>query len=812
MGYSLGVDLGTTFTAAAVSRGERVEIAPLGDRMAAIPSVVLVRADGPVLVGNAADRRAAVEPDRVAREFKRRLGDPTPLFIGGAPHSVPSVLARLLAAVVTTVAEREGGQPDRVVLTHPANWGPYKRELFDAVPRLAEVDRTSLITEPEAAATHYAASERLGAGAVVAVYDFGGGTFDATVLRKERSGFTILGTPEGVEGLGGIDFDEAVFAFVDRTLDNRVTAIDFSDRQAAAALVRLRQECVLAKEALSVDTEAVIPVLLPGLQSEVRLTRAELEEMMRPSIEATVSALRRALRSAAVEPADLTAVLLVGGSSRIPLVSQMVSAAHGRPTAVDAHPKHVTALGAAAMAAVAARGGPRAAPAARGAAGPSGREPEDDVAGSVTSVLSRPDRPDRRAAEPRPTGAGTRASSAAGPRTPPPTRPAPPVPAPPVAAARVPSPVRPLPPATEPKPGPERRAPKRALLVGALVAVVLAVVGGVLLVGRQDPTQPAAPASPAASPGEPTPAAVVASVDEPAVTASIPVGSQPRGIVFSGDGSTAYATESGADSVSVIDTASAGVVARIPIAGSPQYAGLTPDNRRLYVSVKGQNSAGGSVAVVDVAARAVMTTIPVAAQPFIVTVTPDGSRVYLTNYTATNLTVIDTATNAVTATIPSRPTPHAIAFLQDGSRAYVANHQSNLVSILDNASNEVTATVPVGRGPHHLAMSPDQRRVYVANYESDEVSVIDTEANEVVARIPVGKGPQSIAVAPDNGHVYVVNNSDNTVSIINTSTNRVVSTVAVGRSPTSITVRPDGRVAYVTSLEESKLNVLSVGA
>jgi molecular chaperone DnaK (HSP70) len=350
MSYNLGIDLGTTFTAAAIDRSGRVEMATLGDRSTAIPSVVLIRQDGTVLTGDAAVRRAASEPSRVAREFKRRLGDPTPLVLGGAPHSVASVLAALLTAVVSHVAEREGGPADQLTLTHPANWGPYKKELFSSVPHLADVARTTMITEPEAAAAHYATNERLDAGATVAVYDFGGGTFDATVLRKTETGFDILGTPEGVEGLGGIDFDEAVFAHVNRSVNGAISELDPAEPRHATALLRLRAECVLAKEALSADTEALIPVLLPNLQTEVRLTRAELEEMMRPSIAATVSSLRRALTSANVTPEDLTAVLLVGGSSRIPLVSQMVSAELGRPTAIDTHPKHSIALGAAFLA------------------------------------------------------------------------------------------------------------------------------------------------------------------------------------------------------------------------------------------------------------------------------------------------------------------------------------------------------------------------------------------------------------------------------------------------------------------------------
>ncbi|CAA9282545.1 MAG: FIG00821990: molecular chaperone, partial [uncultured Actinomycetospora sp.] len=347
MGYGLGVDLGTTFTAAAVVRDGHVEMASLGDRSTAMPSVVLVRADGGVLVGDAAVRRAAGEPDRVAREVKRRLGDPTPLLLGGTPYSATDLLAAQLREVVAQITEREGGPPTAVRLTHPANWGPYKRELFAQVPRLADLHDVAMITEPEAAAAHYAANERIGEGRTVAVYDLGGGTFDATVLHTAGGGFEILGEPEGVEGLGGVDFDEAVFAHVDRSLDGAVSALDPADAAATSAIVRLRQDCVLAKEALSADTEATIPVLLPNLQTEVRLTRGEFEEMIRPSVTATIAALGRALESAAVTPDQLDTVLLVGGSSRIPLVSRMVSAELGRPTSVDAHPKHAIVLGAA---------------------------------------------------------------------------------------------------------------------------------------------------------------------------------------------------------------------------------------------------------------------------------------------------------------------------------------------------------------------------------------------------------------------------------------------------------------------------------
>jgi actin-like ATPase involved in cell morphogenesis len=375
MTFGLGVDLGTTFTAAAVSRGDQPEMVTLGDRAAAIPSVVMIREDGTSLVGDAAHRRAVGQPARVAREVKRRLGDPTPLILGGEPHSAAQILSRLLRSAVDSAVAREGRRPDGIVLTHPANWGPYKRELFDSVPRLADLTAVSMVTEPEAAAAHYASTARVTKGSVVAVYDLGGGTFDATVLHQLDDGFEFLGPPEGIEGLGGIDFDEAVFAHVDRSLDGALSELDLDDPRAASSLVRVRQDCVLAKEALSGDTETTVPVMLPNLHTEVRLTRGEFEEMIRAPVEATVSALRRALTAADVTPEKLSNVLLVGGSSRIPLVSQMLSAELGRPTAVDTHPKHAVALGAALLAGRRRAAGPRPGAAARGmpSAPPPGR-------------------------------------------------------------------------------------------------------------------------------------------------------------------------------------------------------------------------------------------------------------------------------------------------------------------------------------------------------------------------------------------------------------------------------------------------------
>jgi molecular chaperone DnaK (HSP70) len=141
----------------------------------------------------------------------------------------------------------------------------------------ADLDRVATVTEPEAAAIHYASQERVDPGAVIAVYDLGGGTFDVAVLRKTASGWDILGRPEGVERLGGVDIDEAVFQHVVAVLDGVVERLDPDEPGSLAAVARLRADCVEAKEALSSDTDVSVPVLLPECRTEVRLTRRELE-------------------------------------------------------------------------------------------------------------------------------------------------------------------------------------------------------------------------------------------------------------------------------------------------------------------------------------------------------------------------------------------------------------------------------------------------------------------------------------------------------------------------------------------------------
>ncbi len=347
MDYSLGIDLGTTYSAAATSQGDRLEIFQLGERSATIPSIVVLRADGEVLTGEAAERRALAEPARTGREFKRRLGDPTPIILGGTPYGAEALLAHLLRSIVLSISRQLGGPPAAIALCHPASYGEYKIDLLRQAVRQADIGPVTLLTEPEAAALHYARQERVPDDTVLAVYDFGGGTFDATILRKTAAGFEQLGRPEGLERLGGIDFDEALFERAMGQVRAAGVTIDPNDPATLAAIARLREECRRAKEALSSDTDTTVAIFLPGLQTEMRLTRAEFEDTIRPRIRETIEALGRSVRSAGLEFEALDRILLVGGTSRIPLVAEMVRETTGRPVAVDAHPKHTMALGAA---------------------------------------------------------------------------------------------------------------------------------------------------------------------------------------------------------------------------------------------------------------------------------------------------------------------------------------------------------------------------------------------------------------------------------------------------------------------------------
>jgi molecular chaperone DnaK len=822
VGYSLGVDLGTTFVAAAISSETRIEMFTLGDRSVVTPATVYVREDGTLITGEAANLRAVSKPDRVSREFKRRLGNPTPVVLGGQPHAVTALLGALLRDVVAKVEKTEGAAPERVVLTHPANWGPFRRALFEEVPQHAGLESPTLVTEPEAAAAHYAASRQLADGDIVAVYDLGGGTFDATILRKLPGGVEILGTPEGIERLGGVDFDEAILSFVDYAADGALGELDLRDPQTPVALARLRQDCILAKEALSVDTETVVPVFLPGRHFDVRISRSEFEDMVRAPIESTIGVLSRTLQSAQVEPSDLSAVLLVGGSSRIPLVAQMVSAALGRPTVVDAHPKYAVALGAAELA---ARADSISSPPADDARQqqrdtpngliPAQRASQYETAATpirgaflggavhqdVATVMDSIEQP-RQLAPPSPPGGLSSGNGRSG-GIPPPlsTRIAPDTngtEVPPVAASG-----RSL---SAVLSGPVRR---EWIMIIALVLVVMAAgtIAVVLSLGANQPPSGLPEAQPPAN----TEPALGPEVPIPALGPTIPVGNTPVFVAVTPNGHHAYVANRDTQLITVLDTAVNQVTATIPIqAGPPQFLAFAPDGHTLYVTIYNDQRTIHSIDVIDTGTNTVVATIPQIARPFLPAVTPDGKRMYVPNHDIASVSVIDTATKKVANRITVPPNPHWVAFSRDSARAYTANHESNVISVIDTATLQVIATVPVGTSPHSIAVHPNRPLVANVNYDANSVTVIDTNTLKVVATIPVGKNPRDIVWARDGRFAYVVNEDSNNVSVIDAATNQVTATIPTGPAPSCIAVLPNSRQAYVSNSAGGTLTVLEL--
>jgi actin-like ATPase involved in cell morphogenesis len=347
MAYRLGVDLGTTWTAAAVADGSGVNPLALSRRDAvAIPSVVACQ-DDRLIAGDDAETVGVSDPASVAHEFKRRFGDDSPIVLGGKAFASTDLAGALLGHVVEVATVTHGAPPDALVLTHPAAWDDFRLDALRSIGAATGVGEVELVPEPIAAASHYVRLGRVAPGDTVGIYDLGGGTFDASVVRAKDSSPELLGPAEGLERFGSVDLDAALLNHVNEACDNKLAELDRSDPATLRALFAVRAACTKAKETLSADTDTVIPVNVPGLSTEVRVTRDELEGILRPRLAETFDCFDRVLADAGVSPDHLTGSLLVGGGSRVPLVGEALEAHTDRPAFLDADPKLVVAMGAA---------------------------------------------------------------------------------------------------------------------------------------------------------------------------------------------------------------------------------------------------------------------------------------------------------------------------------------------------------------------------------------------------------------------------------------------------------------------------------
>ena len=346
--WILAVDFGTTTTSAAMGVGAEAEVVEV-DGAARMPSVVLATSSGDLVVGAAAEAQMGLAPERAERTPKRRLGDEV-MLLGDRPVRPVEAVAAILRVISAEAIRRQGGvAPSELRLTHPARWGSLRREKLAEAAALADLPAPVFVPEPVAAAVHFV-DERIEDGSFVAVYDLGGGTFDTAVLRRNGDGFDVVGLPGGDEHLGGEVFDERLLNHV----GSRIALDDpdawenlrfSSERSWRKVGHDLRLEVRRAKEALSANTEYTVYVGSP-VDTTVLVTRDELEALIRADVTATVDELEATVARAGIEVADLAAVNLTGGSSRIPLVTRLVAERLGQLPQTWGDPKAAVALGA----------------------------------------------------------------------------------------------------------------------------------------------------------------------------------------------------------------------------------------------------------------------------------------------------------------------------------------------------------------------------------------------------------------------------------------------------------------------------------
>ncbi len=263
------------------------------------------------------------------------------------------------------------------------------------------------------------------------------------------------------------------------------------------------------------------------------------------------------------------------------------------------------------------------------------------------------------------------------------------------------------------------------------------------------------------------------------VIASFATGKQPQSVCVSTDGLRLYVTNITDGSVSVFSAATNALIANVTIGTNPNAVAVSPDNTRVYVS------SGNQVIVIDAQTDAVIKTINVGTLATGIAVSPDGKLIYAVCYAAEAVYVINSSTNAVVTIIPVGGSPYGVCFSPDGSRAYVTNEGSGTVSVINTATNSVSATINVGVDPIGIVVSPDGKQIYVANDGSTLVNVINAATNVITATITVGSNPFGLSLTPDGQFLYVSNDFSNNVSVISTTTNKVVSTIAVGTNPRS---------------------------
>ncbi len=347
MSKTIGIDLGTTNSCVAVMEGGEPVVIPNAEGNRTTPSVVAFSKTGERMVGQVAKRQAVTNPDRTISSIKREMGTNYKVNIDGKGYTPQEISAMILQKLKADAEAYLGAPVTEAVITVPAYFTDAQRQATKDAGKIAGLDVKRIINEPTAAALAYGLDKE--SDQKIMVYDLGGGTFDVSVLEIGDGVIEVLATA-GNNRLGGDDFDECVTRYLVSEF-KRDTGIDLATDK--VAMQRLREAAEKAKIELSgvTSTNVNLPYITADATGpkhlDITITRAKFNELTQHLVEATTGPVKQALSDAGLSASDLTKVLLVGGSTRIPAVQDEVKKLTGKDPFKGINPDECVAIGAA---------------------------------------------------------------------------------------------------------------------------------------------------------------------------------------------------------------------------------------------------------------------------------------------------------------------------------------------------------------------------------------------------------------------------------------------------------------------------------
>ncbi len=342
MSKTIGIDLGTTNSCVCVYEGGEAKVIVNAEGERTTPSVVAFK-DGELNVGGIAKRQSVVNPDTVS-SVKRLMGTKKKVKANGKEYTPEEISAMILGDLKKTAEAYLGETVNKAVITVPAYFNDSQRQATKNAGKIAGLEVERIINEPTAAALAYGLDKQDETQTVL-VYDLGGGTFDVSILELGDGVFEVKST-SGNNKLGGDDFDQRIIDYIVADIKKEHN-IDLSDDK--MAMQRIKEEAEKAKKSLSSATTTTIslPFIAQGVSYESTLTRAKFEELVDDLVESTLEPVRKALKDAKLKSSDIDKVLLVGGSTRIPKVQEIVKKELGKEPSKGVNPDEVVAMGAA---------------------------------------------------------------------------------------------------------------------------------------------------------------------------------------------------------------------------------------------------------------------------------------------------------------------------------------------------------------------------------------------------------------------------------------------------------------------------------